>query len=101
MHRSRVLAAAVAGIALIATFTTATHAYSVAGYKWDSAPVPFYVNASNQDVSANAAISAIQAGMSAWNSQSGSWFRFSYAGQVGDTTATVDSRNVILFRTVA
>ena len=101
MHRSGVFAAAVAGIGLVTTLTTATHAYSVAGYKWNSAPVPFYVNPANQDVSANAAISAIQSGMNTWNSQTGSWFRFSYAGQVSDTAATVDRRNVIVFRNEA
>src|SRR5688572_17627000 len=101
MYRSRVIAAVFAGLGIAATLTTATHAYSVSGYTWDSAPVPFYVNASNQDVSANAAITAIQQGMSAWNLQSGSWLRFSYAGQVSDTAATVDGRNVIIFRNEA
>jgi hypothetical protein len=56
------------------------------------------VNPANRDVSLSAAISALQAAMNVWNSQSGTPFRFSYAGQVNDTTTAHDTRSVIVFR---
>ena len=66
--------------------------------KWGTSNVSFYVNSANSDVSSNAAISAIQAGMSSWNTQAGTPFRFSYAGQVNDSATGYDQKNLILFR---
>ena len=93
--RASVVAAAVAVV--LGTIAPAMKAYGTYG-KWGTLSVPFYVNPVNQDVSQNAAISALQGGMSVWNQQSGTAFRFTYAGQTGTTTTGYDNKNVILFR---
>lgn len=98
MNRIKIYACLVTASAVIAGHTIGIGAYSTAGYKWASWPVPFYVNASNTDVSSSAATSAVQTGMDVWNTQSGTTFRFSYAGQVNDTSTAVDGRNVVIFR---
>ena len=66
--------------------------------KWGTSNVAFYVNPANSDVSQNAAISAIQAGMSSWNTQAGTPFRLSYGGQANESTTGYDQKNLILFR---
>jgi matrixin/Big-like domain-containing protein len=86
-------------VALVAAATSATRAYSTYS-QWGTLYVPFYVNPANADVSQNAAISALQTGMNVWNTQSGTAFRFGYAGQVGITTTGYDNKNVVLFRNV-
>ena len=98
MNRTKICLCVATAFAVIAGHTTRIGAYSVAGYKWASWPVPFYVNPANSDVSASAATSAIQAGMDVWNTQGGTAFRFSYAGQVKDTSTAADGRNVVIFR---
>ena len=98
MKTLRLLTLGALAIAFAATLLPRTQAYSKTGYKWSTMNVPFYVNPSNQDVSATAAIAAIQAGMAAWSTQAGTPFRFYYAGQVSSTTTGYDSKNVIVFR---
>jgi hypothetical protein len=66
--------------------------------KWGSSSASFYVNPANADVSQNAAISALQTAMDAWNTQSGTPFRLLYAGQVSNTSTGYDNKNLILFR---
>jgi len=97
MTPTRTLAAAAAVVIVAATIEPATEAYTTYG-KWGTLNVSFYVNPANSDVSQNAAISALQGAMEVWNTQSGTPFRFLYAGQVGDTTTGYDKKNVILFR---
>jgi len=101
MNRTKICLCLATACAVIAGHTTRIGAYSVAGYKWASWPVPFYINPANSDVSASAATSAIQAGMDVWNTQSGTAFRFSYAGQVKDTSTSADGRNVVIFRNIS
>jgi hypothetical protein len=79
------------------TLTSAAKAYTTYS-SWGTLNVSFYVNPSNLDVSASAATSAVQAGMDAWNTQSGTAFRFNYAGQVSTTTTGYDNKNVVVFR---
>jgi hypothetical protein len=98
MNRTKICLCLATACAVIAGHTAPIGAYSTAAYKWASWPVPFYVNPANSDVSASAATSAIQAGMDVWNTQSGTAFRFSYAGQVKDTSTSADGRNVVIFR---
>ena len=74
------------------------YGYSTYAAKWATFPVPVYVNPQNLDVSAASALSAVQAGMNAWNTQAGSAFRYQYAGTVTQTTTGYDGRNVVLFR---
>ena len=97
MRRTRTFAVLAAVTVLGATIAPTMMAYVTYG-KWGSNNVSFYVNPANSDVSQNAAIAALQAGMSAWNTESGTPLRFSYAGQVNDTTTGYDQKNVILFR---
>ena len=93
----RTLIAGAAVLALTAIVPSATKAYSTYS-KWGTLNVPFYVNPNNSDVSDSAAISALQGAMEVWNTQSGTPFQFSYAGQVATTTTGYDKKNVILFR---
>ena len=97
MKLTRSLQIVVTGLALAAALTSATNAYTTYS-SWGTLNVPFYVNPANLDVSASAAISALQAGMGVWNTQSGTSFRFSYAGQSSTTTSSRDGKNVIIFR---
>jgi hypothetical protein len=97
MKTMKALATIAAIGALAAAIAPSTLAYTTYG-KWGTLNVAFYVNPVNADVSQNAAISALQAGMSAWNTESGTSFRFSYAGQTSSTTTGNDGKNVILFR---
>src|SRR5688572_23687231 len=93
MGRTRTLKAALTILTLAAALalTSATMAYTTWG-RWGTLNVSFYVNPANLDVSPAAALAALQAGMTAWNTQSGTAFRFNYAGQVGTTTAGSDGR---------
>ena len=76
----------------------ATHAY------WANDAATFYINPTNADNGLQAGrtntdvINALQVAMDAWNSQSGTSFRYSYGGQVSDTATSMDNRNVIIFR---
>ena len=75
---------------------------SLLGYntfaKWGTLTVPIYVNPANSDVSLSAAIAGVQGAMAVWNTQSGTPFRYTYAGQVSQTTTGNDGKNVVLFR---
>jgi hypothetical protein len=96
MRRRHMIAGVAAAVAAVAV-SAGVQAY--ASYaRWNSNSVVFYVNPANADVSASAAVSAVQAGMNAWNTQSGSAFRFEYGGQASDTATAVDNRNVVIFR---
>jgi hypothetical protein len=95
MRRSRVVAA----IGALALLGVASVALSYSSYaKWASSPVTFYVNPTNNDVSASAASTAVQYAMNVWNTQSQSSFRFQYGGTANDTTSRNDNRNVLIFR---
>ena len=96
MTAIRALTAATA-IVVITVSMTPTRAYSTYG-KWGSMNVAFYVNPANADLSQNAAISGVQGAMAIWNTQAGTPFRFSYGGQVSDTTLANDRKNIVLFR---
>jgi len=90
------------GLALLG-LTAGLTAYATS-YKWPGATATFYINPANADNALqsgrtnSSVITALQTGMDAWNSQSGSSFRFSYGGQVSDTSNSLDYRNVIIFR---
>jgi len=74
------------------------HAYSYSGHKWGKAEVPYYVNPSNSDVSASAAITAIQAAAAAWSMQSNANFTFYYMGQTSGKTVGNNGKNEVFFR---
>jgi len=97
-HTFKAAFAAAVAAALIAIGTVSPHAY--ASYaSWASPSATVYVNPANGDgLSDSGVISALQAAMDDWNTQGASPFRFSYGGQVRDTTTQNDGRNVVLFR---
>src|SRR5690349_17669824 len=97
MKSIRTSAAAALTVAIIWLIAPDVGAYVTYG-SWPTLSVSFFVNPTNADVSESAATSALQSGMNNWNTQSGTPFRFSYAGRVNDTTTGFDNRNVILFR---
>jgi hypothetical protein len=97
MKLNRAIAGAAATVLGISAVVASVGAYATYG-QWATPSVSFYVNPANADVTESAATSALQAGMNVWNTQSGTTFRFSYAGRVNDTTTGYDNRNVILFR---
>jgi hypothetical protein len=87
--------------ALFFVTAVAVHAYSTFGGKWKSFPVVLFLNPANHDVTASAAVTAIQSAINAWNTQSGSSFRYQYGGTVNDTATSHDYRNVMFFRNVS
>jgi hypothetical protein len=97
MRAVRIVAAVAAAVAGAAALHTGAGAYSSYA-RWASSPVTFYVNPVNSDVSQAAAIAAMQAGMNAWTTQSGSSFRYQYGGTANDTATSYDNRNVVFFR---
>ena len=97
MRAVRIIAAAAVAITGAAVLHSGVGAYSTYAH-WASSPVTFYVNPVNADVSQAAAVTALQAGMDVWNTQSGSSFRYQYGGLANDTATAYDNRNVIMFR---
>lgn len=96
MHRQIVAFGLVA--AAVAVSFTNTPAYSLMGARWAANPVRFYVNASNADVSEQAAISAMLAGSAVWSTQSGADISLYYMGTTNGSTVTANGRNEAFFR---
>jgi hypothetical protein len=82
--------------AVILVASVVSHAFSTYA-KWSSTSITMYVNPSNADLPASAAIAAIQSAMASWNA-SGSAFRWTYGGTASDTATALDYRNVAIFR---
>jgi hypothetical protein len=97
MNRFRVPAVVLVILGLASLLPRATQAYATYA-KWPSATVVYYINPTNMDVSATAAEAAVQAGASAWSTQSSANFQFVYGGRVNDTSTGYDGRNVVVFR---
>jgi hypothetical protein len=93
----RILVAAVTAAALTA-LAMHPRAYVTGGHRWPTADVPFYVNPVNQDVSQNAAISALQTAASGWSSQTGADLNIHYVGTTTGTTIVNNRKNEIFFR---
>lgn len=83
---------------LIATAIPAGRAYVLEGPKWTANPVPYYVNPTNNDVTSDAAIAAIQTGASAWSMQTNANTSLYYMGQTTGTTLQNNGKNEIFFR---
>jgi hypothetical protein len=92
----RFVTTVLAALALLAV-ATAGRSYSTYA-KWGTSPVTFYVNPANADVTASAATAAVEFAMNAWNTQSGTAFRYQYGGAASDTATQYDNRNVLIFR---
>jgi hypothetical protein len=88
------LAAAAASALMIAD----PAAYVHYGPKWGTFQVPYYINPANADVSASAAITAIQAGANAWNSQTNANLQLYYVGQTSGSTLSYNGKNEVFFR---
>jgi hypothetical protein len=100
MMRRRVFASAAAVLTLAGVLGSGLHAYSTYS-KWTAGSASFFVNPVNADVSQSAALAALQTAMNVWNTQSGSAFRFNYAGPTSSTTLANDGQNVVFFRPAA
>ena len=85
-------------LALAASAITVGIGYSYSGHKWSVRQVPYYINPTNSDVSASAAIAAIQYGASAWSTQSNADFSFYYMGQTSGNSIVNNGKNEVFFR---
>jgi hypothetical protein len=95
--------ARLAGLSLVAGFfamlSTSSLAYVLNGPVWGATQVSYYVNTTNLDGLAAAAVeSSVRAGADVWHQQSGANFRFVFAGHSTQTTNTYDGTNLVLFR---
>jgi hypothetical protein len=97
MRALRTLTATATALAAAAALHSSVHAYATYAH-WASSTATFYVNPVNMDVPQADAITAIQTGMDAWNTQAGISFRLQYGGTVNDTATAFDNRNVVMFR---
>jgi hypothetical protein len=88
----------IAVIAALLVSTPTPDAYVLKGTKWNSSPVPFYVNAQNLDVDEASAISAVQFGAHAWTNQTNAAFSFYYAGSTSGSSAVNNGKNEVFFR---
>ena len=88
----------VAAAALAALMIAAPSAYVLNGPKWGTYQIPYYVNPANQDVSASAAIAAIQAGANAWNSQTNANLQLYYMGTTTGSKLELNYKNEVFFR---
>ena len=96
----RILVAAIVAAALMALATT-PRAYVTSGHRWPTADVPFYVNPVNQDVSQDAAITALQTAAGAWSAQTGADVNVHYVGTTTGTTVVNNHKNEVFFRNTA
>jgi Matrixin len=76
----------------------AAHAYTVLGPKWGAQQVPYYVNPASSDMSETDVLAAIQAGASAWASQSSANIAPVYSGQTTVTSVSLNGRNEVFLR---
>lgn len=91
------------GIAVLVAFAVLAaprepFAYVAYGWKWQNGQAPYYINPANLDVSASAAITAIQAGATGWSSQTTAPFGFYYMGTTTGNTVTNNGKNEVFFR---
>jgi hypothetical protein len=84
--------------AAIAITTPYPSAYVLKTARWNTTPVPFYVNAQNLDAAPADLLSGVQFGASAWTNQSNAAFSFYYAGGTSGSTVTNNGRNEVFFR---
>lgn len=95
MTRFAVLAAA---LAIATELSPRISAYTTNGSRWASSIVNYVANASNLDLPAPAAETALRAGADGWTTQSQARFRFAFAGASAQTTTTNDGINLVVFR---
>ncbi len=92
------LAFLAAALAMATVLSPRTAAYTATGTKWAFSPVSYYVNATNLDLPAASAETAVRAGADAWPVQSQTRFRFAFAGSSTQNTTTNDATNLVVFR---
>jgi hypothetical protein len=73
-------------------------AYVTTGPTWSSSVVPYVVNSANLDLAPAPTENAVRAGADTWFLQSGTNFRFSFAGPSSQTTTGYDGLNLVVFR---
>jgi hypothetical protein len=88
-----------ATLAIVAIVPGRSSAYVLSGVSWPQVPVPYYVNPTNIDGLTSAAVeAAVKAGADTWQIQSGASVGATFAGESSQTTNTVDSINLVMFR---
>lgn len=97
LHFVTVLAIVVTALGMLGARVTA---YVSSGYNWGAQQVPFYVNPGNLYVPPAEAITAIQYGASVWT-QSKAGVQLSYAGTTSGSSAALNYKNEVFFRTDA
>jgi len=88
----------IALLALIGALSAVPYTYSLYSSNWPQAPVQYYVNTANLDVTDSEALAAIMAGSAVWSTQSNANFSFDYVGQTNGTTAQYNATNEVMFR---
>src|SRR6188474_3226300 len=93
-------AALLVGLATLCSsgLPTELSGFAVAGPKWGTNAVPYYVNPQNTSVSEAAAIAAIQAAAAGWSDQSQANVEFIYSGQTSGSALTLNNKNEVFFR---
>jgi hypothetical protein len=87
-----------AALAVATVLSPATAAYTGTGTRWAFSPVSYFVNASNMDLPAAAAETAVRTGADAWAAQSSARFRFAFGGATAQDVITNDGTNLVVFR---
>jgi matrix metalloproteinase-14 (membrane-inserted) len=85
-------------LAVLLVSRQSTHGFTTNGSVWSFPHVQYRLNPANLDVPDLDAENAIRAGADAWGLQSTTQFRFVYAGRSAQTTTTLDSVNLVVFR---
>ena len=78
--------------------TATVSGYFLNGPKWPAQVVPYYINPANADMSQADAIAAIQAGVSAWSTQSNANVLPYYMGTTTGSSLSLNGKNEIFFR---
>jgi hypothetical protein len=88
----------VIGLALAAALAPHTRAYNFDGPRWPTTQVPFFVNPVNNDVSQDAAITALQVAAATWGEQTNANIELYYAGRTTGASLANNGVNEVFFR---
>ncbi len=97
MNKRQIFGYAALAVALALTVQH-TSAYVLKTAKWNTTPVPFYVNTQNLDTAPDGVVAALEVGAYSWTNQTSAAFSFYYAGSTSSTTVVNNSRNEVFFR---
>jgi hypothetical protein len=86
--------------ALVVSMVLIGSGYAYSGHKWSTATAQYYVNPINNDVTASAALAAVQLAADAWSNRPEAEFAFVYAGPTTGNVAINNGKNEVFFRQV-